>query len=164
MATGYGDLGSRSSVGSSRSVSSRGRGFAPGRVPLGPGPSWGVGLSADSRVGSPDETTEVDITKRGRNSPALSARSGDTKRIRVGSSLPLSSSLPTSPTGSISGFDPRPLDDVSSITSPDLLWIRDRSSEPILYPASVEGPFIVLMESTVPGSNLGKYDSLTIAD
>ena len=53
---------------------------------------------------------------------------------------------------------------MSAITSPDLLWIRDRCSEPILYPASAEGPFIVLMESTVPGRNMGKYDPLTIAD
>ena len=56
------------------------------------------------------------------------------------------------------------MEDLSSITAPELLWIRDRSSEPILYPASAEGPFIVLMESTVPGRNLGKYDPLTIAD
>ena len=87
-------------------------------------------------MGSPDGATGVDIKTRGRNSPALSARSAEIKRTRVGSSLPLSSSLPTSPTGSISGFDPRPLDDVSSITSPDRPWIRD----------------------------LGKYDPLTIAD
>ena len=107
MATGSGDLGVGRSVGSSRLGPSRGRGFLPGRLPRGPGSSWGVGLSADPRVGSPDGSTGVGIKKRGRNSPALSAHKGDNKRTtRVGSSLPLSSSLPTSPSGSLSGFDP----------------------------------------------------------
>ena len=121
MATIQGNFGSERSVASTRSGSSRGQGFVSGRAPLGPGPSWGVGAAAVPGASSPGGTTGVDIKKRGRNSPALSARSGDIKRTRVGSSLPLSSSLPTSPTGSISGFDSRPLDDVSSIASPDLL-------------------------------------------
>ena len=114
-------------------------------------------------MGSPDGSTGVGIKKRGRNSPALSAHNGDNKRPRVGSTLPLSSSLPTSTSGSLAGFDPRPLEDLSSIATLDL-WIRDRSSEPIGYPASAESPFIVLMESTVPGRNLDKYNPLTIAD
>ena len=78
--------------------------------------------------------------------------------------MPLTSSLPTSSSGSFSVFDSRSLDDVSSITAPDLLWIHVRSSEPILYAASADAPFIVLVESTIPGRNLGKYDPLTIAN
>ena len=54
--------------------------------------------------------------------------------------------------------------DSSSITASDLLWVRDCSSEPIVYPDLTDGPFIVLMESTVSGRNLGRYDPLTIAD
>ena len=53
---------------------------------------------------------------------------------------------------------------LSSITAPDLLWARDCSSEPIVYRDSADGPFIVIMESTVPDRNLGRYDPLTIAD
>ena len=119
-------------------------------------------LSAGSQAGV--SNGGLDLKKRGRNSRALSAYNGNSKRSRVGTSLPQTSSLPTSPSGSLSGFDSRLLVNVSSITAPDLLWIRDRSSEPIVYPASADGPFIILMESTVPGRNLGKYGLLTIAD
>ena len=78
--------------------------------------------------------------------------------------MPQTSSLPTFPSGSLSGLDSRPLVDLSSITAPKVLWIRDRSSVPIVYPVSADGPSIVLMESTVPGRNLGRYDPLTIDD
>ena len=72
--------------------------------------------------------------------------------------------MPTSPSGSLTCLDSQPRADFSSIPDPDLLWVRDSSSEPIVYPDLADGPFIVLMESTVPGRNLGKYDPLTIAD
>ena len=101
----------------------------------------------------------TDFRKQGRNSPAPSAYNGDSKRGRTGTTMLQTSSLPTSPSGSLSRFDSQPWADLSSIIAPDLLWVRDCSSEPIVYPDSADGPFIVLMESTFPGRNCGRLDS-----
>ena len=127
--------------------------------------SWVGGAPAGSRTGATGEGDDLgtDFRKRSRNSPALSARNGDSKRGRTEPTMPRTSSLPASPSGSFSCLDSQPRADSSPIAAPDLLWVRDCSSEPIVYPDLSDGPFIVLMESTFPGRNLGRYDPLTIA-
>ena len=46
----------------------------------------------------------------------------------------------------------------------DLLWSREGDLTDQLFPDSAVAPFIVLMESTIPGRNLGKYDFIALAD
>ena len=46
----------------------------------------------------------------------------------------------------------------------DLFWSRDGDLSDQLFPESAAAPFIVLMESTMPVRNLGKYDFIVIAD
>ena len=46
----------------------------------------------------------------------------------------------------------------------DLLWSREGDLTDQLFPESAVAPFIVLMESTIPGRNLGKYDFIAFAD
>ena len=88
MATGCGDSGFGRVLGPFRPGSSRGRGFAPGRELVSPVLSWVGGLSASSQAGASDGGLGVGFKKRGRNSPALSAYNGDSKRSRVGVSMP----------------------------------------------------------------------------
>ena len=164
MTTGRGDSGSGRVSGLFRSGLSRGWGFATSWGPVNLVSTWMGGLPAGSRAGSSNGGLGIDLRKWSRNFPALSAYNGDMKRSRVGFSMPQTSSLPTFPSGSLSGFDSRLLNDLSSITTPQLLWIRNRSSGPVVYRDSADSPFIVLMESTVPGRNLGRYDPLTIVD
>ena len=127
--------------------------------------SWVGGAPASSRTGAAGAGDDLgtDFRKRGRNSPALSARNGDSKRGRTEPSMPRTSSLPASPSGSFSCLDSQPRADSSPIAAPDLLWVRDCSSEPIVYPDLSDGPFIVLMESPFPVRNLGRYDPLLCA-
>ena len=113
--------------------------------------SWVDGAPASSRAGLFDDELGADFRKRGRDSPALSAYNGDSKRDRTGSSTLQTSSLPNSPVGSFCHVDSLPRADLSSSIAPDLLWVLECSSEPIICPDSADGPFIVLMERTVPG-------------
>ena len=138
MATNSRSFGPGRVLTPSRSNSSRGRGFTSGRGLANPVSSWTGGISAGPRMGASDGDLENDFRKRGRNSLALSAYNGDSKRGKTGLTMPQTSSLPTSPSGLLSHFD----------------------SEPIVYPDSADGPFIVQMESTVLGRHLGRYDPL----
>ena len=56
-------------------------------------------------------------------------------------------------------FDP-PLCDPSS----SLLWSKPHDSMHDVFPDTAPPPYIVLMESTRPGKNLGKYDRLALAE
>ena len=47
---------------------------------------------------------------------------------------------------------------------PDLSWSREGDLSDQLFPDSAVAPFIVLMESTIPGRNVGKYDFIALAD
>ena len=164
MTTSGRSFGPGRSSAPSRSAPSRGRGFTSERGLANPVSPWVSGTPAGSRTGANDDDLRTDLRKQGRSSPALSAYNGDSKRGRTGTTMPQTSSLPTSLSGSLSRFDSQPRGDLSFIMAPDLLWVRDCSSEPIVYPDSADGPFIVLMESTVLGRNLGRYDPLIIAD
>ena len=50
------------------------------------------------------------------------------------------------------------------VAAPDLFWSRKGDLSDQLFPDSAVAPFIVLMESTIPGRNVGKYDFIALAD
>ena len=101
MATGGRNFGPARTSAPSRSASSRGRGFTSGRGLANPVSSWTGGASTGPRTGASEGDSEDDFRKRVRNSPALSAYNGDSKRGRTGPTMPQTSSLPTSPSGSL---------------------------------------------------------------
>ena len=102
-----------------RSGLSRRRGFATSRGLVNPVSSWMGGLPVGAQAGSSDGGLGIDFKKWGRNSPAFSVYNGDIKRRRVGTSMPQKSSQLTSPSGSLSGFDSRPLDDLRHVDDQD---------------------------------------------
>ena len=104
------------------------------------------------------------VKKRDRSAPPSGPQASSMKRTK-----PLSSSS-TSPVGSSAHSSPRvhesPLHAVSGVVDAgvDLFWSREGDLSDQLFPESALAPFIVLMESTIPGRNLGKYDFIAIAD
>ena len=156
----------------SRRGACRGRGWGyprqsdascPGNVHARVGSQYGGVLDA-ARVFHIQLVTGTDSKKRDRSSPPSGSQGSSMKRTR-----PLSSAS-TSIVGSSAHSSPHvhesPLSAVSGVVDAgaDLFWSREGDLSDQLFPETAVAPFIVLMESTIPGRNLGKYDFIAIAD
>ena len=141
----------------------RGRGFVSAR----PGRDMGSGIFVPA-TGSPGDDraglAPADGRKRPISSPPLQFSSQikkikppvDSDRCSELSSSDLSQSLLRRID---EFFDPSPCD-----PSSDFLWSRPHDPLYDVFPDAAPPPYIVLMESTRPGKNLGKYDRLALAE
>ena len=140
----------------------RGRGFVPAR----PGQDVGSGISVSATGSLGDDRAGLapaDGRKRPISSPPLRLPSqikkikppADSGRCSELSSSDLSQSLLRRID---EFFYPPPCDPSSG------LWSRPHDPLYDVFPDAAPPPYIVIMESTRPGKNLGKYDRLALAE
>ena len=144
----------------------RGRGFHPGGTSLSEGPV-DSGSAVDRLGGSRTDVAPVlDGQKRPFSSPPLWGVT-ESKKNRLLSSPEHPSNLDRDTVSAliekkIEEFFGPPL--LPREHSDDLLWTGPHDPAKDVFQESFPPPYIVLMESTRPGKNLGKYDRLALAE